>query len=94
MILEIWCCNLLNRINFSQSRVSQETQTRNPKMCMKDVDHIARSIGNSSMVRVLTSQDEPCQLLLVDPVEPSYHGKAAEYPPAITDIFQLLGATV
>ena len=45
--------DLLDGINLFEARVSQKTEPRNAKMCMKNVDHVARSISNSPGFRVL-----------------------------------------
>jgi hypothetical protein len=45
--------NILHRVHFFQARVLEQTQPGNAKVGVKDIDHITRSVGKATQLRIL-----------------------------------------
>lgn len=84
----------INRIDFLQSRISQQAQAGNTKVRVEDINHVTCSVRDAAHVRILTFQDEFCQLGPVDPVHAANHGHATHDPPAVAHVFKLFGPAV
>ena len=83
--------NLINRL---QPRVLEQAESRETKQRVPDIDHVAGPVRDAASLGVLAAQDEPDQLVLVDPVCLADHLQAAQHPPAVADILLLLRPAV
>lgn len=83
-----------SRINFLQAWIAKQTQASNTKVRVEDVNHIPRSIRETTLIGILTVEYEICEFLLVDPMQSINHSHTAHDPPAIAHIDKLLRPAV
>jgi hypothetical protein len=86
--------HLLRSINLLRPRELQQRKPGNPKICMKNINHIPRSIRNSTSFRILTLQNKLRQLPAINPMQSINHLQTAHNPPTITHILEFFRASI
>lgn len=83
-----------NRIHGLDLFVSEKGETCNSEQSVERIHHVSWSISKTSGLLVLTGQNKPSELGLVDPVDPADDFQRRQNPPRVAHIWKLLRSSI